>query len=409
MKFSKEFNLSILTVVITISMQFMFIRYSSYYISKVDYGNFVLLQTLIAGLSATLLQIPGQSFDRFYNTSKNKLLFINEFRSILVFVNVIGLLLIVLYGTIYNKFSIEILSVLFVYFVVSNNYALNQKIFLLNLQRKKFFYIKILEASSKFLFPIIFYYFLHSLISIIYGMIVGYMISYLLLLIFLKDYKYKFIIQWRNLKKYFIFAYPIIFVSIFTWGISFSDRYFIDYYLSTKDVAIYSLLAIVAGVGQVVGQVYFMYAEPKILKRYEEDAHETSRMINSYILKLFLVFVVLGLIASVLPKIIYTILLEKDIIYNEYYFHTMIILLFATFLNILHIAHHMHLKLAKRLNILAYIFLIGLIVNLIGNLFIARYGIMAAAISTLVAYSVILIAQILYVWKIMPFQRSENA
>ena len=394
---NKDFNITIMTVMITVAMQFFFIRYASYGISKIDYGNFVLLQTVIAGLSAVLLQIPGQSFDRFYNQSKDKLEFVNEFRTILIAVNGVSLLLITLYGVIYNRFSIEVLLLLFIYFILLNNYALNQKVFLLNMQRGKYFYLKVLEASSRFLFPILFYFFFHTLESILYGMVIGYFFAYIVLLVFLKEYKYKFVVHWKNIKKYFVFAYPIMFVSMFTWGISFSDRYFIDYFLSTEDVAIYSLLAMVAGVGQIIGQVYFMYAEPKILKHFEENPIATHKMINGYILKLIMVFAVLSLIAMVLPKYFYTILLEKEIVYDNYYFTTMLILLIAMFVNILHVAHHMHLKLIKRLDIMAYIFFIALIVNLVGNLFIKDYGIMAAAIATLVSYIVILLVQNFYV------------
>ncbi len=206
-----------------------------------------------------------------------------------------------------------------------------------------------------------------------------------------------FVVQWQNLKKYFLFAYPIMFVSIFTWGISFSDRYFIEYYLSTEDVAIYSLLAMVAGVGQVVGQIYFLYVEPKVLKNYEIDPEKTFREIASYLKKLLLVFMVLTVIALLLPKEIYTVLLEKEIVYSDYYFATMMILLVSIFINILHIAHHMYLKLLKRLDILAYIFLFAVFVNLMINTFIKDYGIIMGAVSTMISYMTILILQIVFV------------
>ncbi len=191
----------------------------------------------------------------FDNKAENHRKYINEFRTVLIFINIISLFIIILYDYFYSQYSFEILLMIFVYFILLNNYALNQKIFLLNMDRDRYLYLKVLEASSKFLFPIIFYFYFQSLEAILYGIIFGYIISLTgILLSFLKEYKYTFTIRWDNLKKYFLFAYPIIFVSVFTWGISFSDRYFINYYLSMKDVAIYSLLAIVAGVGQIIGQ-----------------------------------------------------------------------------------------------------------------------------------------------------------
>ncbi len=402
---NKAFNITILTVLITVTMQFSFIRYASYGIDKTDYGNFVLLQTVIAGLSAVLLQIPGQAFDRFYNHCKDKSEFVNEFKTILIGINGISLILITVYGTVYKRFSLEILLLLFLYFVLLNNYTLNQKVFLLNMQRNKYFYLQILESSSKFLFPIIFYFFFHTLASILYGIVIGYTVSYIVLQRYLKTYRFKFILHWEKLRHYFLFAYPIVFVSLFTWGISFSDRYFIDYFLSTEDVAVYSLLAMVAGVGQIVGQVYFMYAEPKILKHYAKNRDQTHRMINAYIFKLIIVFVFLSIIAMVLPKFFYTILIEKNIIFTPYYFHTMMILLVAMFVNILHVAYHMHLKLLNRLDILAYIFFAALIINLTGNLFIPTYGIIAAALATLLAYLVIFVLQIFAVSRLKTEKR----
>ena len=406
---NKDFYITLITVLVSVILQFIFIRFASYGITKTDYGNFVLLQTLIAALSSILLQIPGQSFERFYNQAQDKLSYINEFRTILIGINILGLLPIGLYGLIMGKFSIEVLLILYLYFVLSSNYALNQKVFLLNLERGKYFYLKLLEACSKFFFPIVGYILYHTLESLLVGITVGYFFSYIILVYFLKDYLFTFVIKLDNIKKYILYAYPIMFASVFTWGISFSDRYFIDYYLTTEDVAIYSLLAIVAGVGQIIGQIYFMYVVPKILVTYEKSNSQAFKMISRYLKKLVLVFVILSIIAFFLPKEVYSILLEKEIIDNKYYFATMMILLVSIFVNVLHTAHHMYLKLMQRLDILAYILFTGFIVNLIGNLFISKYGIIAAAISTLVAYSVILIVQILYVWKIIPLQKDENA
>jgi O-antigen/teichoic acid export membrane protein len=296
-----------------------------------------------------------------------------------------------------KKFSVFILFLIFLNFILLNNFALNQKIFLLDLERKKYFCLKILESSAKYIFPVIIYSYFRTLESLLCGIVFGYGIAYIVLIYFLRNMKFYFLIKIKNIKKYISFAYPIIFVSIFTWGISFSDRYFVEYYRGTKEVAIYSLLAMVAGIGSIIGRVYFMYAEPKILKNYEKNSNETFQMLNRYLKFLIGVFLSLFLFAYFIPKEIYSILLEKDLVNNTYYFNTMMILLVATFVNILHIAHHMYLKLLHKLNILAYILFIAFIVNLFGNFFIKKYGILVGAVSTLTAYCVILILQVIYV------------
>lgn len=399
---NKGILLTFNTVFFTVLFQFIFIRYASYEIDKEIYGNFVLLQTLIAGLSTVLLQIPGQAFDRFYNESDNKTNFINQFRTYLIFINLLSLLIIYIYGLFINKFSSEILFLIFILFFLLNTYGLNQKIYLLNLERKRYMYLKILEASSKFLTPIVFYFYFNSLESLILGMVLGYLFSSFILYIFMKDLPFKIYFNLDNFRKYFLYAYPFLFMSIFTWGISYTDRYFIDYFLETKDIAIYAILAMVAGIGQIVGQIYFLYVEPKILKKFEMEPKETCNDISKYLKTLFLIFIFLTMIAVLLPREIYTILIEDAIINNSYYFITFIILLLSIFLNVIHTAHHIYLKLFKKLNVLSYIYFIAFLVNIIGNIFIFKYGIIVAAISTLISYFIILFLQMIYINKFKP-------
>jgi len=394
---NKNFIITILTVAIPLLMQLFFIRYVSYNVDKAMYGDFVLLQTLIVALSYIFLQIPSQAYNRFYNTAKDKIAFVNEFRTLLIFINIASIGIIYIYGLAMGKFSYEVLGLIFIYFVILNNYTFNQQIFLLNLERKKYFILKTLEAMSKFLFPILFYIYFQSLEAFLYGLVCGYLISFLFILTYLKDYKFKYIVNIENLKKYFLFAYPILFVSIFSWGISFSDRYFIDYYMSSQDVALYAILAQVAGMGQVIGQVYSMYVNPKVLKYYEEDKLLALAYLKKSIIILSIIFLALGLVAYLLPIPIYELLLKPEVITNSYYFNTFIILVIGIFFTLIQTALSMYLTLFKKLDILAYIYVVAFSVNLIGNIFIKEYGIIAAAIATFLAYFIILLLQLIYI------------
>ena len=399
-KINKSFFITIMTVLIPMIMQFIYIRYVSYNVDKVDYGNFILLQTLIAGLSYIFIQIPSQAYDRFFNTTENKTEFVNEFRTVLILINVLSIMVIAMYGWMMQKFSFEVLAVVFIYFILLNNYSFNQKVFLLTLERKKYFYLKVLESTAKFITPLIAYYYYQTLLSFLVGLTLGYLVSFLILVQYMKDYKFNIIIKIQNLKKYFLFAYPIFFVSVFTWGISFSDRYFIEFLDGTEDLAIYAILAQVAGIGQIVGQVYFMHVNPKVLKMYEKDQKDTLNYL-SYVLKILAaVFVVLVVFAYLLPIQIYEILLEPQIINQSYYFWTFIILVLGIFVTVFQTAFSMYLNLFKRLDILAYIYLVAFVINMIGNLFINSYGIIAAAVATLAAYIVMLVMQVIYVFRL---------
>ena len=397
LKINKSFLLTIFTVLIPISFQFIYIRYVSYNVDREIYGNFILLQTLIAALSYIFLQIPSQAYDRFYNEAKDRVSYINEFRTILIFVNILSVIIISIYGYIIDKFNFDILFIVFIYFLLLNNYSFNQKIFLLNLERKKYFYLKILEAVAKFITPIVSYFYYQTLFSFIGGLVVGYFIAFLVMLKYMKSYPFKVNINIENYKKYFLFAYPILFVSIFSWGISFSDRYFIEFLSGTENVAIYAILAQVAGIGQIVGQIYSMYVNPKVFKIYLKDKNEGLSYLNKMLKMLLVIFFILSLIVYVVPTSIYSILLEKSLISQSYYYWTFFLLIIAIFLSVLQTAMSMHFTLKKKIHILAYIGFVAFLVNIVGNFYIKEYGIIAAAISTLFAYLTLVIGQIIFI------------
>lgn len=394
---NKHFIITILTVLIPILFQFIYIRYVSYNVDKEVYGNFILLQTLIVALSYTFLQIPSQAYDRFYNSAKNKIAYVNEFRTLLIFVNIFSIFIISIYGYIMKKFSFEVLFLIYLFFLLLNNYSFNQKVFLLNLERTKYFYLKILEAIAKFIMPIVFYFYFHTLEAFLGGLVFGYLFAFLILTKFMKGYPFKININWYNYKKYFLFAYPIIFVSIFSWGISFSDRYFIEYLSGTKDVAIYAILAQVAGIGQIIGQIYSMYVNPQVFKMYEKDKNNGLIYLNKMLKRLFIVFAILSLIVYIIPANIYSIILEKSIITQSYFYWTFFILVVAVFLSVFQTAISLHFILKKKIHILAYINSIAFLVNIVGNFYIKEYGIIVAAISTLLAYITLVVGQIIFI------------
>ena len=65
----------------------------------------MLLQILVAGLSSLFLQSPGAAFERFYNESEHKVNFINEFRTLIILINIPCLIIIILYGMFYTNFT----------------------------------------------------------------------------------------------------------------------------------------------------------------------------------------------------------------------------------------------------------------------------------------------------------------
>ncbi len=392
----KPIIISIFTVILPLLFQLAYVRYVSYQVDKNIYGDFVILITLISALSQIFLTIISGSFTRFFNTALNKTFFINEFRTLLIFINILSIFVFILYGVILQKYTFDILLILFVYFVIFNYFSFNKEISLLNLERKKYFILKIVESCAKFITPVVFYAFFQNLKSLLIGLVFGYLVSFLVLYSYLKAYPFKYTFRIANVKKYFAYASPIVLVSLFSWGISFADRYFIDFYMSSKDVAIYAILAQVAGMGQILGQIFSLYVNPKVLKMYESNPKYALKYLSKSLWFMLFSFILMGIVAYTLPINIYKILIEPEIIENRYYYYTFMILIIGIFATVFQTSSSMYLILYKKLNILAFVFCMAFVVNIIGNLFIKQYGIIAAGISTLLAYLTINILMYIY-------------
>ena len=389
---------SILTAVAPLLLQLYFIRYVSHSVDAEVYGNFVLLQVFVTALSSILLQIPLNAYTRFYNESDDKLRYMNEFRSILLLVNVIGFSAIIIFSLYTsNKFDFSAIAILALYFILMTSYSLNKEVFLLQLRRKDYFYLQLLEAVAKFLVPVAFYYVYETLNSFIFGVFFGYLLATVHLRLKLRGYPLTLIFNVDNLNKYFQYGRPLIYVAAFSWGINLSDRYFIDYFLEVEDVAIYAILAQVAGFGYIFGQIYSMHVNPIIYRQHKKDRRNSLDLLALYTKRLALFFVVIFLIVLATPKEIFTIILTRDVVFDSYYYNVLLVLFASIFVAVLQNAYSMFFSLEKKLHIISYIYLAAFLLNLVGNLYIQQYGIMAAALSTLAAFLMINILQVYYI------------
>lgn len=403
---NKALIITVLTVLIPLIFQLAFLRYVSYYVDKVIYGEYVILSTFVYGLSQFFLSVPSQSFNRFYNSASNKLQFINEFRTYLILTNLLSLIFFLLFFSAYGeRFSNITYISIYILFVLLSNYTLNQMAFLLSLKRHIYFILKILEACSKYLFPIVIYYFYSTLDSLICGVILGYCVSLTFALYFLRNVPFKLSINLANFKKYIKFSYPIIFSSIFSWSISFSDRFFIDNYLTSEDVAIYSILAQFSGFAQVLAMIYGTYVNPIVLKEYEIENKYGLKILKRYLIYFSVMLLMMFALVLILPKSLLAFIIEEKIIFDDYYYTTFIILFSGIILTVLQTTLSMYFVLLKKLHIHAKIFIFAAITNFVLNFFVAEYGIIAAAISTLVAYAMLNI--LILLWLSTNFRRTN--
>lgn len=388
------------TVGIPLLIQLGYLRFVAYEVDKHVYGKFVLLTSFAYGMSQLFLSVPGQAFSRFYNTTENKRLFFNEFRTLLLIVDLISLLTIFAFYLIYaERFSLWCYVLIFLFFAISNNYLFSQKIFILNIQRSHYLLFKVLDALSKYATPLFFYVWFGTVESLLLGLVVGYGLSQLILSFLMRGYFFKFSFNGSNLKKYMAYGSPILLSSAAAFGIAFGDRFFIDTFLGEEDVANYSILAQFSGLATVLGTVFGVYVNPIILKEYEENAPKAIAHLNRYlkIFSLALGSLFVGLLF--LPRSIFTILVPDSLILEDYYYATFLCLTLSSVFTVLQTAFSLHMVLEKKLHHHAMLFVGASVINFGLNFFILKYGILAASLATMTAYALLTVAIIwLVVW-----------
>ncbi len=392
---NKPLIITFLTVIIPTLLQLFYVRYVSYEVDPNIFGDFVLLITLASAVSAIFLTIPATAFTRYFNESSSKARHINEFRSLMLPVNIASFIAIIIYSFLMPEFDFYTLGLIYIYILLQNNTSLNRQIILQSLERKKYFFVTLVEKSSRFVLPILFFYFYKSLNSLVEGLIIGSVTLSILLAFYNKKYKFELIFHMERLKEYFFYAYPIIFTSIFSWIIVFSDRYFINYYLDSTSVGIYALLAQVAAFTSLLNSIFSMYVNPIIYKLYSKDKKTAIKRLTSYIWVLLGVIILMLIIVLFIPKDYLLIILSPEVIEGNY--TTLLILVAGSIFSVIQNSLSLFFTLSKSLHVLGYFWLFASILNLFGNTMIQDYGIIAAAVSTCLAYLFVVIANLVWI------------
>ena len=266
----KGLRLSIYSVLIPMLLQFAYIRYVSYNVDQAMYGDFILYTSFVSLIAALIFSIPFAAITRYINETSNKESFINEFLTLLLPLNVVGLIALSVY-VIYQDVEIEIAICLAAYFILMNRYSINKIIIFNLIRRKQFLYISIFEKAARFTMPLVVFYFYQSDLSLMAGMTFGYVMLVGYTMFETKTFKHKFIFPYRKYKIYFLYAYPVLFTALASWIMSMSDRLFIDHFMDSTSVGIYSILAQVAGFSSIFGSIFTVYVQAVIYKKYSES------------------------------------------------------------------------------------------------------------------------------------------
>ncbi len=226
-------------------------------------------------------------------------------------------------------------------------------------------------------------YLKQGLLSVYYPILVVNAALAIVMFLVIKEYKLKFFVP-EKLKRLLKVGIPLIPVAIFDWIMNLSDRFFLTHFRDLYDVGIYSVSIKVASFILLIVTVFQMAWGPLALSiARSAEAKEFYKKSLSY-------FVIIGClgatILSLFGKEIITIFTSPD--YVEAFRYVGPLSLSAVMYGAYSIVA-IGVNITKKTQKILYSTATAAILNVILNLiFIARYGIWAAALSTFVSYAI---------------------
>lgn len=202
--------------------------------------------------------------------------------------------------------------------------------------------------------------------------------------------------HFRNTKAYLSFSLPMIPGVISAWVIASSDRYIIGYFLGVTSVGVYSAGYNLGILPLMLAGVLGFVLPPTLSKLYDEGRMNEVKTHLSYSLK-YLLMIAIPFVcgAAVLSKQVLGLFSTIEIASQGYYVVPLVAL--ATLLVCICIPFGHILVLVKKTKIGGTAYTLAALINLGLNLLIVPiWGILGAAITTLIAYSVLLAIEVHY-------------
>ena len=204
-------------------------------------------------------------------------------------------------------------------------------------------------------------------------------------------------------KEYLSFGMPTLPSALSYWIVDSSDRYLIGIFLSIAFVGYYSPGYNLGTLILMLMYPFNVLLLPILSKCYDNNEKDKIKIYMRYTQKYFLLLAIQSAVGlSLLSHTILNLLTTQAIAANGYYitpfvaFSTIIFGLYMNFTQIIY--------LEKKTHISASIWMLGAIINITLNIiFLPIYGIIGAAVSTLIAFSIILVISTYYSHKYLKF------
>ena len=239
----------------------------------------------------------------------------------------------------------------------------------------------------------------HGLFSVVLSVLIVRGVILLVLFLFIKSQIGFKRPGFSRIGDYLKFGLPTVLANISHWVVGSSDRYVIGYFLGMTSVGIYSASYAIASVSAMATDVLGFVLPPTLSKLYDEGRMDEVRTHLRYSLKYFLALAIPFIFgAALLSEEVLRIFSTPEIASQGYFIMPLLALsmllwgVYAVVVNILF--------LVKKTRIMGVTWVISALVNLGLNIVIVPYlGILGAAITTIIAYSLAVGITIYYSFK----------
>lgn len=381
-----------------------------------EYGNYILVISIISFLSIFVETLWGNPITRFFIVFKNKNNLITFYDTIILSSVISIVMIVVLSLFILNIININSqLNYLIIFgtllFIFSALFGVFKRILIVREKSGMYSLFVGVQALLGFLVGVIFIIVFN--IGIV-GMIWGNMISFLIILPFIYQVAFKRFYLGKTfstnvVKKFLKFGVPLVIGNLAAWILSLSDRYIIEFFKGSMEVGIYSASYGISEQSITVIWTLFMTASyPLIVRTWENHGEKATQSYITRLTRYFLLITIPAVIGlSVLAKQV--IMLLTSPAYYEGYIIIPIILIGALFLGLQWWAQ-LGLLLHNKTNKITITILIAGIINILLNfILVPYYGFLGAAISTLISYFILFLIMLRISNKLLSWRFPMNS
>lgn len=383
---------------------FLLLPIYSYYLSTSDFGVISLITLMLVIASTFSTSIMTNAMQRFYlsnNYNKKELLFL--FLVLLSFL----LFLISSFIFIFNEYiavnfldnkSVSTLVNYFILVLILSSYGeLFTQTFILEQKASFISRIKIIKSIVLFIFTAVFFVLDFGIYSIVYGMIISWIIFLILIYPSLKKH-ISVSTKFSLLKEPISYSCPLIIGSLSNNLIILGDRYIISIMLGINMVGIYSFAYTFSTIVSILLVIPNKLAMQPIILSKENNPKKLKYLLNRYATLFFTVGLICILWFSAFSFEFLSLISLNDDFVNGW-----IIIPIISFSYLLHgLGNYLGfgLVMAKKSWIVSFQTLIAAFVNVILNVFlITQFNLIGAAIATMLSY---------FVWNYLKQKNSEK-